>query len=147
MGQGKLQEKIKQKVELLGLKDNVKFLGQRKDVNELYQTFDVFLFPTLYEGLGMVLIEAQTSGLYCICSTEVPIIAKVTENFKYISLNEEISTWASMVLENDNFKNRKSYKQQIAKKGFDIRLEANKLVTKYEELEKRIYKNNCNKKY
>ncbi len=147
VGQGKLQEKIKQKVELLGLKDNVKFLGQRKDVNELYQTFDVFLFPTLYEGLGMVLIEAQTSGLYCICSTEVPIIAKVTENFKYISLNEEISTWASMVLENDNFKNRKSYKQQIAKKGFDIRLEANKLVTKYEELEKRIYKNNCNKKY
>ena len=50
-------------------------------------------------------------------------------------------------IENDNFKNRKSYKQQIAKKGFDIRLEANKLVTKYEELEKRIYKNNCNKKY
>ena len=62
-GQGPLQEEIKNKVRELGLDDSVRFLGQRNDANELYQAFDVFLLPSLYEGLPVVGVEAQASGL------------------------------------------------------------------------------------
>ena len=64
-GQGPLQEEIKNKVRELGLNDSVRFLGQRNDANELYQVFDVFLLPSLYEGLPVVGVEAQASGLLC----------------------------------------------------------------------------------
>ena len=64
-GQGPLQEEIKNKVRELGLDDSVRFLGQRNDANELYQVFDVFLLPSLYEGLPVVGVEAQASGLLC----------------------------------------------------------------------------------
>lgn len=64
-GQGPLQEEIKNKVRELGLDDSVRFLGQRNDANELYQAFDVFLLPSLYEGLPVVGVEAQASGLLC----------------------------------------------------------------------------------
>lgn len=57
-GQGPLQEEIKNKVRELGLDDSVRFLGQRNDANELYQAFDVFLLPSLYEGLPVVGVEA-----------------------------------------------------------------------------------------
>lgn len=57
-GQGPLQEEIKNKVRELGLNDSVRFLGQRNDANELYQVFDVFLLPSLYEGLPVVGVEA-----------------------------------------------------------------------------------------
>ena len=68
---------IENKVNDLGLTRAVKFLGQRSDANELYQAFDVFLLPSLYEGLGMVLIEAQASGLPCVASTKVPKTANI----------------------------------------------------------------------
>ena len=75
-GQGPLMNEMKDKVNNLGLSESVKFLGQRNDVNELYQAFDVFLLPSLYEGLGMVLIEAQCASLPCVASTEVQRLQK-----------------------------------------------------------------------
>lgn len=70
-GQGPLQEEIKNKVRELGLDDSVRFLGQRNDANELYQAFDVFLLPSLYEGLPVVGVEAQASGLLCFFSDDM----------------------------------------------------------------------------
>lgn len=70
-GQGPLQEEIKNKVRELGLDDSVRFLGQRNDANELYQVFDVFLLPSLYEGLPVVGVEAQASGLLCFLSDDM----------------------------------------------------------------------------
>ena len=84
IGQGPLIGEIKQKVETLGISDSVKFLGQRDDVNELYNAMDLFLFPSLYEGLGMVLIEAQANGLPCIASTEVPKNARVSKKISFV---------------------------------------------------------------
>lgn len=56
---------IKGKVARLRLENSVMFLGQRNDVSDLYQAFDVFLLPSLYEGLSAVGVEAQASGLLC----------------------------------------------------------------------------------
>ena len=135
VGQGPLTDEIKEKVKELKLTKNVKFLGQRNDVNELYQVFDLFLFPSLYEGLGMVAIEAQTSGLQCIASTEVPSIAKVTDNLEFLELDDTIEMWKNVILDKQN-KKRKSYVTEVKKAGYDIKTEVKKLEEKYIELSK-----------
>ena len=127
IGQGPLMDEMKNKVKILGLDSAVKFLGQRSDVNELYNVMDLFLFPSLYEGLGMVLIEAQTNGLFCLASTEVPKIAKVIDNVKFISLKENASTWCS----NIETIGRSIDLKTIKDSGYDIVTEAEKLEQKY----------------
>ena len=66
--------------------DYIKFLGNRSDVNNLLQVFDVFILPSLYEGFGIVNIEAQVSGLPCLVSDAVPDLAKVNDNFHFLSI-------------------------------------------------------------
>lgn len=134
-GQGPLMEEIKNKVEKLGLTQAVIFLGQRNDVNELYQAMDVFLLPSLYEGLGMVLIEAQCSGLPCIASTEVPEVAKISENFQFIDLTTPANIWAEQTIKTIKNYNREDGSDKIDKCNYNIYKEARKLVDKYSELE------------
>lgn len=71
VGQGPLEEKIKEQVEELKLKNDVVFAGQRSDVNKLYSAMDVFVLPSLYEGFGMVAIEAQCANLPTVVSSRV----------------------------------------------------------------------------
>ena len=133
VGQGPLMNEIKEKVSDLNLNDSVRFLGQRIDVCELYQAFDAFLFPSLYEGLGMVLIEAQCSGLPCLCSSEVPKNAKVTNNLTFISLKDSIGVWnfeLNKLL--SNYK-RKDFSKQIKDNNYDIKKEVKKLEKFYLE--------------
>lgn len=134
VGQGPLKQKIKEKVNQLNLTNSVKFLGQRNDVNELYQAFDLFLLPSLYEGLGMVLIEAQVSNLPCMASTEVPDIVKVTDNLHFFDLKNK-NEWVSSILK-ENKKRRMDCSNQIKKNGFDIVVESKKIEEKYIELNK-----------
>lgn len=129
-GQGPLMEEIKEKVHNLELDDSVKFLGQRNDVNELYQVFDIFLLPSLYEGLGMVLIEGQVSGLSCIASKEVPSIAKINDNFKFIGLDEDVSVWKDAIQELSSL-DRRDCSKTISSNGYDISKEVKKLEKKY----------------
>lgn len=97
VGQGPLMEEMKEKVKILGLEKNVMFLGQRSDINELYQAMDLLLFPSLYEGLGMVVVEAQISGLPCVVSTEIPKIAKVTKKITFVNLKNKTETWNEVI--------------------------------------------------
>ena len=106
-GQGPLMDEMKEKVKRLDLEENVRFLGQRNDINELYQAFDVFLFPSLYEGLGMVLIEAQCSNLLCVASTEVPNIVKKNDNVLFLKLSNNINNWKNKILENNFIRENK----------------------------------------
>ena len=132
IGKGPLEEQIKEKVKQYGLTEAVMFLGQRpEDIHELYQAMDVFLFPSLYEGLGMVAIEAQCSGLPCICSTEVPQIAKVTENIEFIDLKENIKKWTKEILLRVNNDRKKDYIEQVGECGYNIKSEVKKLENKY----------------
>jgi glycosyltransferase involved in cell wall biosynthesis len=74
IGDGPLKVEAESKATELGLTGSILFLGarDRDDVGELYQAFDVFVFPTLYEGLGLAVVEAQCSGLLCVVSDAVP---------------------------------------------------------------------------
>lgn len=134
VGQGPLIDEIKEKVKKYNLQDNVIFLGQRSDVSELYQAFDLFLFPSLYEGLGMVLIEAQASGIPCVCSTEVPEVAKVTDNLLFLDLSENPNIWVDKTLNISSSVVRKDCSGNVRDAGYCIKQEVIKLENKYKEL-------------
>lgn len=133
-GQGPLMNEMMKKVERLGLGDSVKFLGQRHDIEQLYQAFDVFCLPSLYEGLGIVLIEAQCSGLYCVASNEVPNIVNIADIVKFCDLRN-IKEWKENILIRQD--TRKDLFKKLTECGYNIKKENKKLVLKYIEMEKR----------
>lgn len=134
VGQGPLENKMKEKVKALGLQNNVKFLGQIENVSEIYQIFDVFVFPSLYEGLGMVVIEAQCSGLPCVCSTGVPRTAKISNKVEFLNIESGVKRWSSKILEVCDEEKRCGLAEELSNHGYDIRKEAHTLVEKYEKM-------------
>ena len=136
-GQGPLMDEMMNKVHNLGLDDYVKFLGQRKDANELYQAFDLFLLPSLYEGLPVVGIEAQATGNLCFLSDSMTNETKILDSTKFMSLSDSPLQWTNNIL-NDLKKYKKhDTKEEVSKYGFNIKKEAIKLESKYVELEKK----------
>lgn len=132
-GQGPLMNEIKEKVNKLRLEDNVKFLGQRNDINELYQAFDVFVLPSLYEGLPVVGIEAQATGLLCLFSKEMTKETKVLNTTEFLSLEQSSKKWADTIIKNKNYKRIDPIKE-ISKRGFNIEKEKFKLENFYKKL-------------
>ena len=130
VGQGPLMKEIKEKIEKLNLSRCVKILGQRNDANQLYNAMDVFLFPSLYEGLGMVLIEAQVNGLPCLASSEVPQTAKITNIIDFIDLKEDRSIWVEKIL-NTHSSKRSSFFQKTINSKYNIDNETITLEEKY----------------
>ena len=130
-GQGPLQEEIKNKVRELGLDDSVRFLGQRNDANELYQAFDVFLLPSLYEGLPVVGVEAQASGLLFFFSDDMTKETKVLDSTVFMSLSNTAEEWTGEILTNLKDYKRINTKNEVSDNGFDIEIEARKLEKYY----------------
>lgn len=119
-----LKNQIKEKVRNLGLEDAVEFLGVREDVDRIVQTFDVFLLPSLFEGLPVTMVEAQAAGLPCVISDKVPIQCDLTGNVWIVPLDASPEKWADVVLDKaNNFEKRDTY-QQIVDAGFDIKSQA-----------------------
>jgi len=98
IGEGELEFEIRAKVERLGLADSVRFLGVRDDVQRLLMGMDLFLLPSLYEGLPVVGIEAQACGLPVVASDTVTSEIKVLDNFVFISLDSSAVEWADETL-------------------------------------------------
>ena len=130
-GQGPLMEEIKSKVESLGLEKFVIFLGQRNDIDELYQAFDVFCLPSLYEGLPVVGVEAQATGLLCIFSDDMTKETKVLDTTEFLSLKQSAEEWANDIVKKQSKHKRKDVKNIIADNNFDIIFESKKLENKY----------------
>lgn len=130
-GQGLLMEDIKNKVKELNLEDSVKFLGQRNDANELYQAFDVFLLPSLYEGLPVVGVEAQAAGLLCYLSDDMTKETKVLDITKFMSLNNTPEEWANNILDDVKKYKRIDTSKEMTAKNFNIKEEAKKLEEYY----------------
>lgn len=105
VGDGEEKLKIQEKCKLKKIEDKVIFLGVRKDVNEIMQAFDVFLFPSLYEGLPLTLIEAQASGIKIYASSTITPKVNITNNINFISLSDNAAMWAKKIVENDNIRN------------------------------------------
>lgn len=132
VGEGILQKRVEQKVKQLGLEKDVKFLGVRKDIPELMQAFDVFLFPSLFEGLPVVLVEAQAAGLRSIVSNTITKEVDLTGAVDFISLKKGAVAWAEAVLSISS--ERINTKPQLVEKGYDTRTMAMWLMDYYEKL-------------
>jgi glycosyltransferase involved in cell wall biosynthesis len=131
VGDGKLKMSIEQKVLDMGLYGNVIFTGARSDIPELLQAMDVFLFPSLYEGFGLVLLEAQASGLKCIVSDTVTKESNITNKIEYLSLDKSPEYWARQILKyKDGYERKNNYKK-ICDAGYDIEKSAKWLETFY----------------
>lgn len=98
VGDGELEGSVREKADRFGLTDKIVFAGAHKDVERFYQAMDVFFFPSRYEGFGMAMIEAQTSGLACVASDVVPEETNEDGRAVYLPLNAEDSAWADAVL-------------------------------------------------
>ncbi|OBZ09820.1 glycosyl transferase family 1 [Bacillus sp. FJAT-27264] len=120
VGDGNLRPEVENKIQELGLQNQVIFTGIRKDIPELLQAMDVFLFPSLYEGLGIVLIEAQAAGLPCVLSETLPSEVSITELVKCISLKETVEIWANQVLKYKDFNYRTDTSRLIKGNGYDV---------------------------
>lgn len=136
VGDGVLEQKLRERSKELNISNNVFFLGKRNDVERIYSAADCFAFPSLYEGLGLGLVEAQASGLRCVASTNVPQEANVTEKVSYISL-ENVDEWVELLIK-ENCKSVNERQQisfdsckSIKQKNYDIKEEAKKLKKLY----------------
>lgn len=120
VGDGELREKIECQVRALDVRDRVLFAGVRTDVARMLQAMDVFLFPSLYEGLGIAVIEAQTAGMPCLISDGVPMECQKTIGLVHqLPLSAGADRWAQNAL--DLLKiHRQNTTQQVRDLGFDI---------------------------
>lgn len=130
-GQGPLMEEMKEKVNSLNLNDKVMFLGQRSDVAELYQAFDLFLIPSLYEGLPVVGVEAQASGNLCYLSNDMTKETKVLDSTVFMSLSNTAEEWAEEILKSLKEYRKHDTKEEVSKYGFNIKEESNKMEKYY----------------
>lgn len=119
IGTGNLMQQIKAKVKELNIEDRVLFLGLQKNIPELLQAFDFFLFPSLYEGLPVTLIEAQASGLPILTSSTVTTEVNITGLVNFMELDTPEKQWADEVLNRINYK-RKDTSTEIKNGGYDI---------------------------
>lgn len=131
-GEGELEGRIRQKVKRLGLEQAVIFYGTCGDASVLYQAMDVFCLPSFYEGLPVVAVEAQMSGLPLILSEYVTKEAVLLESCRRLSLKEKASVWADELLHADkNEKRRQDAWKQVEKQGFSIGKAAGELLEYY----------------
>lgn len=93
LGDGELRNSLEQYVQELHLQNSVIFTGSVNNVSDYLSAMDIFLFPSLYEGLGMAVVEAQVAGLYCLVSTEVPRAAEICRNIEFIPLKGGVIDW------------------------------------------------------
>lgn len=129
VGGGDLKQIIADKIEKLDLAGNVIFLGVRKDVSNIINAFDVFAFPSLYEGLPIVIVEAQANGLPIFCSEAVPMQAILVDGVHVLPLESGADYWANCILNTDISRNKTKHK--IIAAGFDIKTEAQKMQEFY----------------
>lgn len=137
VGTGEYLEQIKNMVSLLKLENAVIFYGNSFNVNELLQAMDVFVFPSLYEGLSVVLVEAQANGLPCYVS-DCKNVSKetcITDLIKMYKLSNP-KEWADEIIAQKN--QRQDYLKTIREKGYDICYEADKLEKYYMNLNQKL---------
>ncbi|MHB8129579.1 MAG: glycosyltransferase [Mobilitalea sp.] len=131
VGDGPLEEQIYKMAEDYGISDKILFMGIRTDVAQLLQAMDLFLLPSRFEGLGLVLVEAQVAGLKCLASDCIPIESKLTPDITY--LPDSIDVWIKEVIKYSNGYKRKNNEELIEKEGYSLRKQIKVLEQLYEE--------------
>lgn len=123
LGDGPDRAAAEDRCKELGIREKVLFMGNCKQPEDYYQAFDLFLLPSLYEGLPGVLVEAQAAGLRCLVSDTVTTEARATDLVTYLDIRKPASVWADEILVQADYERRNTY-QEIAAAGLDIKKQA-----------------------
>lgn len=143
VGDGNLKERVLRKIDKCNLQNKVIYLGRTEDIHKLYNAMDCFVLPSIYEGLPVVGVEAETSGLPVFFSTAVPQESSPCKDLGFfISLNKPPRKWANIIIKNTLHLNNKrvSRVEDIEQQGFDSNIEAKKLEVYYTKLYNEITK-------
>ena len=131
IGQGEDETELKEKVKRLGLQEKVLFAGKQYNIRSWLSAFDLFLFPSLFEGLSIAALEAQANGIPVLASEGVITEkAKVNDNFMFFSLNNSASDWAKEIQKLRRSETREIFekvRENFVSHGFEIKNEADKL--------------------
>lgn len=130
VGTGENVESIKMQIKELNLENSIILTGVRSDVYDLLQAFDVFVFPSIYEGLPVTVIEAQASGLKCLLSDTITKEVDITGLVEYMSLNNSAEEWAEKILSIIPY-DRVNTSDKIISAGYDINTTAKQLTEFY----------------
>ena len=131
VGGGDGLESIRKKVNELGIQEYVTFTGTRTDVNRLMQAMDVFVFPSIYEGLPVTMVEAQATGLPCVISNRVSEECIVTNGLvSYKRLEDSPNQWAEYIL-NQVCGKKENHIKEVVLAGYDIVTAAKRLEDFY----------------
>lgn len=133
IGTGTLEEKIKEEIKNEKLEDYVIFTGGISNVNEFYQAMDVFVLPSFHEGLPVVGIEAQTSGLPCVFSNTITKEVKIINEVDFVGLDEDLDIWSETILKYKYLKRENKQKEMI-NAGYDIKESSKSIENWYIEL-------------
>lgn len=131
VGEGVLRTEVEEKINQLGLTDSVMMLGMRDDVPDLLNAFDIYVLPSLSEGLSLVMIEGQINGLNFVVSDQVPTETNILGKMDFVSLHESASIWAQKIAHMVEKKNRSIDIEVVRRAGYDISIESKKLQEFY----------------
>ena len=145
VGKGELEGKLRKLAKKYNIEKDVIFCGPHANVEEYYMAMDLFVFPSLYEGFGNVVIEAQATGLPCIISDVIPEDVEITNLVTKISLKEK-QKWIQKIQEIKclNLKTRKAYNNQVLTSGYDIKEVAKFMEEYYTKKYEEVIKNETN---
>lgn len=131
IGKGEKEEEIKKQVKKMKIEKKVLFLGVREDVNNLYNMMDVFIFPSLYEGLPFTIVEAQCNGLPVYLSNTITKEVDMTGLLHFIS-NDNIEEWVTKIISEKPVQKHAKSVQKIIDNGYDITTTVKEIEKIYE---------------
>lgn len=133
IGTGDMDDEVQAYAKKINVADNVLFLGKRNDIPDILSASDVFFLPSVYEGLPIVAIEAQASGLSLVISDNITKETDITGNVNFISLNEDDDVWANALLNASRNERKIDVAHQISEAEYNTG-HADKLTSKLLEL-------------
>ncbi len=131
IGKGELENQIIEYSKKLNIYDNIKFLGIRDDVSDIYSAMDVFVFPSLFEGMPNTIIEAQAAGLHCFISDTITEECDITGFVKFLSIKESPKKWCDIILSSNcnHYNSRKKFEE----KNYNINNISTKFISLFME--------------
>lgn len=135
IGAGAMERQMLKKIKGLKIEDKISWLGRREDIKQFYMAFDAFLLPSLYEGLPVVGIEAQSAGLPVFFSENITKEAGIADLGHFISLEKSVSEWADIIIDETkkSMPSRHGRENDLRKAGFDAVTEAARLTEFFEK--------------
>lgn len=135
IGAGSMEQQMKNRIAKYGLDEKTSWLGRREDIKQFYNAFDAFLLPSLYEGLPVVGIESQSTGLPVFFSEEVTREAGIAELGHFISLKKSAEEWANIIISETGkaMPFRRGREKDLVNAGFDAVSETERLTVFFEK--------------